>query len=165
MMNLNRSILCIAVAICAFTSTHAQSTYSISACGKTDKPKQIVGNRFRFSLPKNAVVKKSRDVDYSAFNISFGAKRNLAWLLVIFGPNATSGNISKDWVSSSVEVKRRNWKYGEANGVDAKGKLANGNYWRYFGMVGESISYHDVSPEAAAYFDSVIDSVCYMDWR
>lgn len=39
----------------------------------------------------------------------------------------------------------------------------NGNYWRYFGVLGESIHYYDLPPETAAYFDRVIDGGCFMD--
>jgi hypothetical protein len=66
-------------------------------------------------------------------------------------------------LSASSEVNQRTWRFKDLDGVDAKGKLANGNYWRFFGMFGESIQYYNVPSEAAAYFDRLIDSIRLMD--
>jgi len=78
----------------------------------------------------------------------------------IYGPLATSGQIPKYMASENV-ASRRNWNFGETEGVDAAGTLANGNYWRYFGTYGESVQYYDISKEAATYFDQIMDSACY----
>jgi len=153
-----------AVSLLLFLSalTLAQSQYSLVACESTAKPKQMLGLRLKLEVGKDAIVRKGRDVDYSNYAIGFD-KKNRAWLNGIFGPNATSGHVPREWLSASSEVSQRTWKIGDIKGVDAKGKLANGNYWRYFGMFGESIHYYDVPPDAAAYFDRVIDGVCFMD--
>jgi len=70
-----------------------------------------------------------------------------------------------NWLAASVDVTRRVWRFADLEGVDAKGKLANGNYWRHTGHSGESISYYDIGSNAAAYFDRIIDHACFHDWR
>lgn len=164
-MRVKHLLFCAAFLICAFTPTVAQDSYVIASCSAPNKSERLVGGRYALSLPKNAIIKKGRDVDYSDYSIGYGKKKNRVWLFGIFGPLASSGKVPDDWLSASVEVVRRTWKRGEFEGVDAKGKLANGNHWRYFGQFGESISYHDVPAEAAAYFDNIIDTVCFREWK
>ena len=141
----------------------AQSAYSLPACKLSANTHDLLGLRFKLKVGREPIVRKGRDVDYSSYALGFGRKKNRAWLNGIFGPNSTSGQVPREWLSASAEVNQRTWKFANLDGVDAKGKLANGNYWRYFGMFGESIQYYNVPPEAAAYFDRVIDSVCFMD--
>jgi len=117
------------------------------------------------TLPTGAILRKSNDVDYSAYSIGFGKKRNRVWMSGIFGPNASSGRVPENLLSSSVEIRQRTWKRGEFEGIDAQGRLRNGNYWRYFGQFGEEISYEDVPHEAARYFDGLINAVCFREWR
>ena len=164
-MKLNIIILCIALLLCASSTVVAQNQYSLSACDSSSKSGKLLGDGFKLKLPKGAIVKKGRDVDYSDYAIGFGPKNNRVWLSGIYGPVATSGKAPDNWLSASAEVSQRTWKFAELEGVDAKGKLKNGNYWRYFGMFGESIRYYDVPKEAAAYFDGIIDNVCFLDWR
>jgi hypothetical protein len=113
------------------------------------------------SFPKGAIVRKGKDIDYSDYSIGFGKKKSRFWMSGIFGPTATSGQVPSKWIDSSKEVTKRTWKAGEFEGIDAKGKLANGNNWRYFGIYSEAIQYYDVSAEAALYFDNIINTVCF----
>jgi len=109
----------------------------------------MVGGRLKLKLGKQAIVKRGRDVDYSNYALGFGVKKGRVWLQGIFGPYATSGRVPDDWLSASSEVTQTKWKFDDLEGVDAKGKLPNGNRWRYFGTFGESISYYDVPLDAA----------------
>lgn len=164
-MKVNILIICVVLYLCSSTSIVSQNQYPISTCNESRKSNKSVGERLRLPLPKCAYVKKAQDVDYEEYNIGFGPKTNRVWLEGIYGPSATVGEIPEGWEKSSVEITRRLWVYGEQHGVDARGKLPNGNYWRYFGTVGESIENYDVSAEAAAYFDSMIDKVCFLEWK
>jgi hypothetical protein len=116
-------------------------------------------------LTRGAVVKRGHDIDYSAYSVRFGPKKGRVWLQGIYGPSATSGQVPDEWLSASVEVTRRGWTFADLEGVDAKGRLANGNYWRYLGRYGESVSYYDVPSEAAAYFDGLLNNACFHDRR
>ena len=148
----------------SFISIVAQEKYTISPCNLPASNK-FVGDRLILVLPKHSIVKKGQDVDYSNYFVGFGKKNNRVWLSGIFGPTATSGHVSDKQLSSSKNVLQKTWKFGEIEGTDTKGELPNGNFWRYFGQYGESIEYYDVSAEAAAYFDNLIDKVCYNEWK
>ena len=131
-----------------------------SALGK------VLGGRLKLHTPKGAIVKKGQDIDYSNYAVGFGAKKSRVWLQgIVTLPVATSGKVPDNWLSASVEVKRKTWKFADFEGVDVKRKLSNGNYWRYLGQLGESIKYYDVPAEAAAYFDGLLNNVCFLDWR
>lgn len=150
--------------ICGCVPALAQSEYSIPACN-ISKSQKFVGDRLTLPLPKGAKVKRGRDIDYADYYIGFGKKKNRVWLSGIFGPTATSGEVSEDWLSSSSDIIQRTWKSAEDKGVDVIGKLANGNYWRYVGRNGESFKYYDVPKDAAEYFDGIIGNLCYQAWK
>ena len=158
-MNLNLPIFCVAISLYASTPAAARSQYPVPTCGKSKREK-IVGDRLKLPLPRGAVVKRITDADYSAYSIGFGAKQDRAWLSGVHGPLVSGEKAPEAWLSSSAEVSQRVWRHRKYEGIDARGKLTNGNYWRYFGQYGEVIQYYDVSAEAAAYFDSLIDKVC-----
>jgi hypothetical protein len=146
--------------ICSCISTLAQSQYSIPACNFS-KSQKFVGDRLRLPLPKGAIVKKGRDIDYEDYYIGFGKKKNRVWMEGIYGPFGSSGKVSEDWLSSSSDIIKRTWKSDKDKGVDIKGKLANGNYWRYIGRFGEAIHYYNVPKDAAEYFNSIMENLCY----
>lgn len=150
--------------ICTDMSVNAQKQYIISAC-KHSKTQNFVGNRLRLPLPNGAIVKKGGDIDYENYFIGYGDKKHRVWLSGIFGPNATSGEVPKEWINSSTDLVQRTWKSGGDKGIDAEGKLTNGNYWRFLGRNGEAIIYYDVPGEAADYFNNIIKNVCYQAWK
>jgi hypothetical protein len=154
-------VLSLSLLLCVSALTAAQSQYSLPACGANAK--DMLGGRLKLKVDKDALVKKGRDVDYSNYAVGFGKKKERAWLQGIYGPNATSGQVPREWLRASSEVTQRTWKFGDFEGVDAKGKLADGNYWRYFGTLGESLYYYEAPPDAAAYFDRIIDGLCFRD--
>lgn len=160
-MRIKQRHLLFILLFCLVVTAIAQDPNVIPVCNESKNAKKNIGNRYMLSLPKGAIVKTGNDIDYSAYSIGFGKRKNRVWLTGIFGPMATTGMVPKDLISSSVKVTQRTWKQGKVDVVDAKGMLGNGKYWRYFGQVGESIKYENVSAEAAAYFDSILDTICY----
>lgn len=138
--------------------------YVVSQCPESRATERLIGGRLKLLVPRRAVLVKGKDIDYSSYRIGLkGAKTE--WLAGIYGPSATSGTVSDKWLTDSVESKQRVWRAGQYEGVDAKGKLKNGKFWRYFGHLGEAIEYYDVSAAAASYFDSIIDSACFSEWH
>ena len=49
---------------------------------------------------------------------------------------------------------------GDSDVVDARGKMPDGNLWRYLGRFGESASYYEVDEAGAAQLDRVLDGAC-----
>lgn len=156
----SRILLSLSLLLCVSGLTMAQSQYSLPACDANAKDR--LGGQLKLKVDKDALVKKGQDVDYSSYAVGFGQKKERAWLQGIYGPNATSGQVPREWLRASSQVTRRTWKFGDFKGVDAKGKLADGNYWRYVGTLGESVYYYEASPDAAAYFDRILDGLCFM---
>jgi hypothetical protein len=145
------------VVLLAFSSVGSFAN-AIPVCGTASKTE--LGGRLRIVVPPKASIRKGKDIDYESFVIEFREKGSEFVLDGIFGPLATSGQIPRDWLSSS-EPTIKTWRHGEAEIIDGRGQLANGNYWRYVGTWGNSIRYHDVTKNAANYFDRILDSVCF----
>jgi hypothetical protein len=160
-MKLNPIILFSVLLIFGLAPAIAQSADIIPICTASSESKKMIGDRYLLTLPKRAKVKTGMDIDYSSYSISYGKKKNRVWLSEMFGPLVLGQIVPKDLIESSVKVTPRIWKRGDVTVSDKKGQLKNGNYWRYFGETGELIRYEDVSAEAAEYFDSIIDTVCF----
>jgi hypothetical protein len=143
------------------SSTFAQDAGVIPTCNESSKSTKMIGGRYLLSLPKGAIVKTGMDIDYSAFSIGYGKRKNRFWLSGIFGGLVLGQRVPEDLVSSSVNVTQRTWNRGGVKVMDTKGQLGNGNYWRYFGEGDDLIRYENVSAEAAIYFDSILVTVCF----
>jgi len=155
-MKARSGVLLFCLLLFSSVTLRAQDQYTIPSCSEHDF-RRFVGGRYKVRIPKGVIVQRGKDVDYEDYDLGYVVQKKTFWLSGIFGPMATSGEIPKDWLASSVEVTRRIWKRGEFQGVDAKGRLPNGNYWRYFGQVGEAIKYHDVPKDAATFFDRILE--------
>lgn len=151
MMQKILSFLLVTLILTASSISAQHIEYSIPACTITNQ--KHVGDRLRLPLPKGATLKTRRDIDYEDYYIGFGEKKKRVWLSGIYGPNATAGKVSEEWISESTDVTQKTWKFGSITGTDSMGKLRNGNHWRYFGMFGESFKYYDV-PSSAVEFRS-----------
>ena len=110
-------------------------------------------------------MKKGYDVDYGWYCVSF-ASQSTAVLSDGYGPMWGGLSVVNEYRKESASTTERTLvvENGKPNGgVDLKGRLKNGNYWRLFGFGWETIGYKDVSENAANYFDSIIDNVCYRE--
>lgn len=138
----------------------AATEWLIPSCSNVKDAGKRVGYSLRLPVPKGVIARKGNDIDYSSFSIGYGAKENRVWLSGIEGPMASLGVPPEDWILNAQEFTERSYKSGKAEGVDMRGRLADGTYWRYVGRLGESIEYNNLSREAAAFFDKIIDSAC-----
>jgi len=89
--------------------------------------------------------------------LSFTVQDKTYRLGEFLGLMADHAKVPNVWLTASTEVVQRTWKQDRFDGADVKGKLPNGDYWRYFSLCGEVWRYYDVPLEAAAVFDYVID--------
>lgn len=133
------------------------------ACAESLSSKWTVDGRSE-SNPKPAAAPQSRDVPTWGEGLNYTWEKKTYRLREMLGPMANSGEIPDDWLAASTSVVRRSWNHNHIDGMDLKGKLSNGNQWRYFSLCGESWSYYDVPTEAAVFFDRVIDGA-YSDGR
>jgi len=140
----------------------------IPAC--TQKPKMSHSLFFMLEPSKREGTKlrKVVDADYELYYIRFRNSRD--FLQIGSGHSWCNGcGPSKQDMDDSTGVSSRDIAFGPENsrihGKDARGKLIKGGYWRHVAAPFETISYRDVSPAAAAFFDSIIDSVCFQEPR
>jgi len=124
-----------------------------------DSPKRFVDSKGDTAPSGGNVVFWGENVGYTVQKKSYQLNETYETL----GQTATSGKIPDEWLTASTAVMRRSWKRSDFGGVDAKGKLRNGNRWRYFYQCGESMKYYDVPAEAAAFFDRLIDRAYVRD--
>jgi hypothetical protein len=138
----------------------AQEKYSLPACSAPIAHTSTFGGSLKLVIPKGARKRSGSDVDYYYYDIAFGSKKDSPWLSGLFGPMATSGNPPKYMLDETVLFSRE-WAFGDVHGVDVKGSVADGHYWRYLGTYGEAVYYFDVPKDAANFFDKILDSICY----
>ncbi len=148
-----------------------KTKWNIEECAKSGSPRGAKflpsrSSRFsylvRFSLPKNAKLKKTADVDYVSYVVRFGKTHE--WMELMRGVNVgSSGDPYDDWLVKSSEYSERRIG-GHSWGIDSRGVFKDGTRWREANMqIGqEYVHYEKVSPEAAAYFDAIVDSACML---
>jgi hypothetical protein len=136
-----------------------ETEWQIPLCASSEK---FDFGHFRLSIPETAKLKIGRDIDYVDFSVDYGSENNRRYLEGIYGPHASSGFPSDDWITSSYEFSSRPWRKKEANwiGVDVRGNKQDGTHWRFVGAWGFQLSYQDAPREASAFFDRIIDSAC-----
>jgi hypothetical protein len=106
-------------------------------------------------VPK-AKVSSSQDIDYLSTSYVLETKTGPVAMRCGRGPMWSLGVPNNELVWDSVE-------YGESvtgagyGTVDAKGRTADGQYWRYRGMLGDSCEYSKVDRETAAAFDCLLN--------
>lgn len=76
------------------------------------------------------------------------------------GPTWTLGIPYTGDVWEAPEYSEEEYRLGDSDVVDARGKSPGGKLWRYLGRFGESASYYEVDPGGAALLDKVLDGVC-----
>jgi len=141
----------------------AQEKHTIETCADPFPAKYYVGQQYKLLIPRGTRVHHGSDIDYSSYSVSYAVqKKTYYWLSGMYGA-MTLAYVPEALLTKSTEVTQRAWKRGNLNGIDTKGKLPNGNLWRYFGQGNELIRYEDVPAEAAAFFDGLLDKVCFRD--
>jgi hypothetical protein len=139
-----------------------QEKHTIETCADPFQAKHYLGEQYILLIPKGTRVHHGSDIDYSSYSVGYAVQKKTYRLSGMYGA-MTLAYVPEDLLTKSTEVTQRPWKRGDLNGIDTKGKLANGNLWRYFGQGNELIRYEDVPAEAAAFFDGLLDKVCFRD--
>lgn len=122
----------------------------------------VGGEELEFYVPYSAHVRAGGDVDYNTYAVRYGNTRAAKWLVFMFGLLVGgSGSLPNDVGNPSIKwTKQRRICCGDEVATDWRGVGADGRKWRHIGITGGSARYEDVSPEAAEYFDKILDSMC-----
>ncbi|MEP7273060.1 MAG: hypothetical protein ABI882_16290 [Acidobacteriota bacterium] len=138
-----------------------QTEWVIPSCEQKLAGNKISIARLQLLIPSGAREKRGRDIDYEDFSVAYGQGNDQQYLYGIWGPMASRGFPSDSWIVSSAEIAPRSWRFGDAGGLDLRGRSKEGKFWRYFGTYGIGLSYKEASKEAAEYFDRIMGSACY----
>jgi hypothetical protein len=126
--------------------------------------RRISTGALRYVVPKGAVVKKVKDVDYQEFRILLHRDGKWEVLKLFWGVNASPFPPRTD-IDNSAKYVQRTLKLSDGSeGIDARGTLINEGReqeWRSAGVNSELANYRYVSSQSVGYFDAIIDSVCY----
>ena len=166
---LRRSSLIIAVFLACPCPLVAQRRHAVPSrrvipvCSNPTDAEKLIGFDIKFFVPKDTEVFHARDVDYVAWAINFGPATNHAQFQAFSGLNVGNGEPSREDIAASRKFTRRYWTHNRRGGVDSRGTLKNGKFWRNFGMFGEVIWYYNVPADAAAYFDRILDTACFLN--
>lgn len=119
------------------------------------KGRRIATRRLRYVVPKNAVVKKIKDVDYAEYRVFL--EKNGRWeALHLF----SWGNGTPDSLCSAAPSRPLQLPDG-TKGHDARCTKVEKKESRSTGFPSEYAYYDSASPESAKYFDAIIESMCY----
>lgn len=133
-----------------------------------------IGGTWKILVPESVHIMVSGD--NTVTNVAHGPEHKREWLTIGGGANWSRGLPQREDLTSSTILFDRDLavegkvviqpriveqkEYAGIYGVDVKGVFPNGHYWRFVGDAFQTISYHDASPEAAEFFNSIIDSMC-----
>jgi len=118
-----------------------------------------------FRVPLSAHVIKGADVDYVSYHIRYGPKGGKIWLKMMFSCMG-GGNAPDNLQGSSIRWTAIKWSCGEkTGGADWRGIRADGHQRRHVSLPFGFAAYEGMPPEAADYFDRVLDSMCCGSWK
>jgi hypothetical protein len=133
---------------------------TLSECTEAvKKDKRQAHMSLRVSLPREAKIKASADVDYQILAVGY----HVDWMILGSGGHWSNGlPVLKVW-KQLVTVEERDIIIDNSSDTisDYSGLLQNGSHYRFIGTFGQSISYGDASLETAAYFDRLLETLCW----
>jgi hypothetical protein len=122
----------------------------------------IYGFLHKFAVSKKVSARHKFDVDYGTHEFAYPGNKKEK-LLAYSGAMWGGYYPDIDLFKNSVSFSERLVNTGEDT-EEIRGTLANGHKWRWMGGATDEISYYDVSPQAAEYFDRIIDRVCMISY-
>lgn len=144
--------------IAVVLSESTRSSWTPNTCDASKSKTPYLGTVLKIPLSSDALVEKSRSPDALYSGIKFGQAPNMYWLDLWY--TSSNGFPDEKYVLESASFTSRvliMWKW---EALEMRGILRGGKYWRYIDWGQETISYFDVSKEAAGYFDKMIDNLC-----
>ncbi|MBI4910057.1 MAG: hypothetical protein HY820_40940 [Acidobacteria bacterium] len=111
-------------------------------------------------IPSVKVSRLSTDADYAMRGYYVRIAGGYAGIRHGTGAMWTHGVPNDNDFQQSIEYREAVLTTATRVLVDARGRLASGEVWRYVGMIGESASYNTKDRQAAALLDKVLDGVC-----
>ena len=116
------------------------------------------GELMQFTAPTGVQLRRGADIDYRTVSV----RRGRSWLTFGTGQFWTMGLPITGRLSEMLQVAERDVILSsEFEGAEYRGTLRNGNKWRTITKFFESIEYYNATAADAAYFDRIIDTLCF----
>jgi hypothetical protein len=132
-------------------------------CSSPSDKQLMVGDWMQFKFPKGVRMRHGGDVDFNTNVICQGK----ACLFHAFGPTWSWGLPEADLLQTTQNMKERDVEFLPDKGIvgsEYRGRRKDGTLMRFVGVFGETISYDHAPQSTAAFFDNIIDSLCWR-WR
>ena len=160
------------------TMSSSENIWSPPLCNLISNKSDYLGWDLKVLLPKKAEIKKLPDSDNIRINIGFKSKLETEYQWMELGtgalwlPVVPYKNLLRSQDIKEREIKGGNYYYEYINdtgnvrdvrefiGVDYHGIDEHGKKWRDVSFRFQTITYKNVTPDAAEYFDKIIDSMC-----
>jgi hypothetical protein len=113
----------------------------------------------RIALAREAKIKSEANID----NPILAVKYRVDWMIHGSGAQWTYGVPEWKLWKEFVTVEERDILVDDpaVTIADYSGLLRNGSHVRYIGVMGQSIAYTDAAADAAAYFDNLLETLCW----
>jgi len=137
------------------------SGWKVPRCTGEQQRQRRYGDRLLFQAPRSAKAKKSPpDADNWRVFLSFPGNRKEG-LTIWSGPQLGGGFgyiAPEQWYKEASTVLERG--DSDSGVIDVRGTAPGGRHWRSISWMTDIVWYHDVSAEAAQFFDRILDSSC-----
>jgi hypothetical protein len=139
--------------------------WSSAICTSSPEDKKRIGWKMKLLIPEGTLVEENIGDDtfhrfiYFGSDIVFRPEKKREMMIVGSGPLWGGMWPPKDLLTSSSRVQERHLANGRA--FDYRGRDLKGSRWRHTGWFSETIEYRNVSDQAADFFDSIIDNMCW----
>jgi hypothetical protein len=138
-------------------------TVKVQSCAKAHRTGQrIVSNMeiVEFDIPRSAHMTRVTDIDYEKYYVRFGRKQDKLWINFMFGA-LVSGFKPRELENTSITWTAHKWGcHNDDDGTDWHGIGTDGRRWRHISIPFGFAAYEGVPPNAADYFDKILDTIC-----
>ena len=137
-----------------------ERTRTLPKCSEiVKKDKRQADLSLRMSLPRDMKIKTGADVDYRMLAVGY----HVDWMVIGSGVNWSVGLPAPKLWKQLVTSEERDITVDDPQVTitDYTGMLNDGSHFRFIGTLGQSISYTEATVDSAAYFDSLLDTLCW----
>jgi hypothetical protein len=133
---------------------------ALAECSEVVKQdKRQVDMPLRVSLPRTAKVKAAIEGDSHILAVGY----HTDWMFHSSGPQWVYGLPDLKLWKQFIKVEERDITVDNkpVTITDYAGLLQDGAHFRFIGMPGQSIAYTDATVDAAAFFDGILETLCW----
>jgi hypothetical protein len=129
-------------------------------CKSSPEDNKRIGWKMKLLIPQRTPVSKFSDgADTLCQHVHFNSGTSHETMRICTGPLWGGMWPEKDLLIRPSTMDERHWY--DKSAFDYHGSDRGGNRWRHTGWFNETIDYRNASDQAADFFDSIIDNLCW----